>query len=126
MSPGIDHSEYPDSISVVESSECDVPYPSRSVSEAAPGRSDTYHVDIPEDVPMEVAITEAIEHVEGANHLDLEPLARVVDTDDLEGLFTSLEGTPGAQATVSFPYASCWITVESTGSITITRTDAPT
>ncbi|MFP4626479.1 MAG: HalOD1 output domain-containing protein [archaeon] len=126
MSPGIDHSEYPDSIPVVESSECDVPYPSESVSETELARSDTYHVDIPGDIPIEVAITEAFEHVEGANHPDLEPLAGVVDTDDLDGLFASLESTPGAQATVSFPYASCWITVESTGSITITRTDART
>ncbi|MFW5905433.1 MAG: HalOD1 output domain-containing protein [archaeon] len=126
MAPGIDHSENSDAKPVAESNECDIPHPDDTISVTYHERTNTYHVDAPRDVPIRVAITEAIQHVDAVEFHDHEPLERVVATDELDGLFASLDGTPGAQATVSFPYASCWITVDSTGSITITGTDSRT
>lgn len=79
--------------------------------------------DATDDRSPAAAITRAVVTEVGVDPSELEPLGSSIDPEALEGLFDSLETTPGAVATVSFPYAGYWVSIDSEGTLTVTRCD---
>lgn len=70
------------------------------------------------------AVVEAVSRATGTDPVDMDPLGRAVDPDALDALFVpTVSGPPQGDASLTFGYASCEVTVHSYGVITV-RPDA--
>lgn len=121
MVPDTDRFDESDWRRTVESLEVSADDLEDSVSISYDAETESYRFELEEEVPLEVSIVGAVATVRRADPLELEPLAEWIDVDSLDGLFGSLRQIPGGRATVSFPYAGCWVTAESGDSITVSR-----
>ena len=82
--------------------------------------SETYHVtnDLGATLPLTVIIIQAIATLTETDPHALEPLAKYIDPDHLEGLFAS--PVSAQSPTVSFTYEGRHVTVRSPTEVTIT------
>ncbi|WP_310930113.1 HalOD1 output domain-containing protein [Halogeometricum luteum] len=68
------------------------------------------------------AVIDAVSELTATDPLELEPLGAVVDTDAVETLFDSApSGTVRHDASLSFRYENCDVTVGSDGTVSATR-----
>lgn len=69
---------------------------------------------------VSAAVVRAVSAVDGRDPRSLRPLARILDPEALDDLFTSQdEGEPRVGGRVSFVYSNCRVTVDSGEYITI-------
>lgn len=70
---------------------------------------------------VSTAVLEALEEVTGTDRLDLPPLYETIDSDALDRLVASLDGTDGdGPATIEFSYAGHRVTVTDDGDVSVT------
>lgn len=72
--------------------------------------------------PVSVKVVREVADREGTDPTELRPpLHAVVDTDALDALFRSGEGTTRTEGTVEFTYKGYPVTVDSSGTVTVTE-----
>ena len=84
----------------------------------------TVHKTQREDMALSTRVITAVADTKDCSVSELTPpLYNVIDPEALEMLFQSASKSAAADATVSFHYADCDVTVHGDGTVTVTVTD---